>query len=167
MEWRIIPAWPDYAVSEHGAIRRVRRRHNTKPCDRKPYLCTNGYLYIVVRRPGLRRALAIHRLVAMAFIGPAPSIAHQAAHIDGDRLNNHWTNLRWSTRSENERDKVRHGRSNRGERMGRSKLSANAVLQIRAARKGGALLSDLAQRYGVAVATIQCAAAGKSWGWLS
>lgn len=37
----------------------------------------------------------VHRLVALAYIEKTGTIV---VHIDGDKLNNHWTNLKWSKR---------------------------------------------------------------------
>lgn len=43
----------------------------------------------------------IHRVVAVAFHGEAPSAAHVVDHIDTNRHNNRSENLRWVTRLEN------------------------------------------------------------------
>jgi hypothetical protein len=47
--------------------------------------------------------------VALAFIGTPPSPKHEAAHADGNPLNNRPSNISWSTHAENEQDKRRHG----------------------------------------------------------
>lgn len=43
----------------------------------------------------------VHRLVAYAFI-PNPENKRTIDHIDGDKLNNHVSNLRWATHAENQ-----------------------------------------------------------------
>jgi hypothetical protein len=48
------------------------------------------------------------RLVLTAFVGAAPDET-EGCHNDGDASNNHRTNLRWDTHTENCRDIVRHG----------------------------------------------------------
>lgn len=43
----------------------------------------------------------VHRIVATAFLGPAPSEQHVVDHIDTNRQNNRPDNLRWLTKLEN------------------------------------------------------------------
>jgi len=46
----------------------------------------------------------VHRLVAAAFLGPPPDpFCWQVNHLDGDRENNHLTNLQYVTPAENQR----------------------------------------------------------------
>ena len=55
------------------------------------------------------KARKVHRLVCIAFHGPAPTPGHEVAHGNGIRHDNRADNLRWATRSENTRDSVKHG----------------------------------------------------------
>lgn len=48
-------------------------------------------------------------MVLNAFVGPPPP-GFEGCHKDGDRANNALSNLYWGTRSDNQRDRVRHGR---------------------------------------------------------
>lgn len=43
----------------------------------------------------------IHRLVCALFNGDPPSEDSQVNHIDGDKENNHWSNLEWVSGSKN------------------------------------------------------------------
>jgi len=51
-----------------------------------------GYLYISI--------IPVHRIVATAFHGEAPSKTHEVDHIDTNQRNNRPENLRWVTRLE-------------------------------------------------------------------
>lgn len=44
----------------------------------------------------------VHKLVALAFLGPRPGDKWVIDHIDEDKMNNHSTNLKYVTRSENQ-----------------------------------------------------------------
>ena len=50
--------------------------------------------------------VAFHRRVALAFLGAAPSATHTVDHIDGDKSNNHLSNLRWASKSVQSRNRA-------------------------------------------------------------
>lgn len=54
-------------------------------------------LYYGKRR---RKKMYVHRLVLEAFTGPCPK-GMECLHADDDPTNNHLTNLRWGTHSDN------------------------------------------------------------------
>lgn len=160
-ETRRIPGWPAYCVSESGKVGRIGKPGWLSPSRSK----RGGYLIVSLWTNNRGVTKPVHQLVAIAFIGPRPSRAYDCAHFDGDKGNNHWRNLRWATRAENEADKVRHGVSNRGERNGSAKLTDEQTVEIRRrasvlprsaagvrVRKGG--LQTLAAEYSVTPSAI-------------
>ncbi|MGH3845534.1 MAG: HNH endonuclease [Pseudonocardiaceae bacterium] len=50
----------------------------------------------------------VHHLVLTAFVEPRPP-GKEGRHLDRNPGNNHLSNLRWSTHSENQLDQIRHG----------------------------------------------------------
>ena len=85
-----------YSVRDNGAI----MRHpigKKRPLDGRWTFGEkdnkNGYMVF--------RGERVHRIVATAFHGPAPSEQHVVDHIDTNRSNNRPENLRWLTRLEN------------------------------------------------------------------
>lgn len=60
-----------------------------------------GYERVTLYKNGKRKDYFVHVLVAKAFI-PNPNNKPQVNHIDGDKANNHTSNLEWVTQSENQ-----------------------------------------------------------------
>lgn len=107
-EWRPVPGFPGYEVSSLGRVVSKRRRC---PQILKPWLDSHGYPRVGLRTDDGRALRSVHVVVATAFLGPRPD-GCEVRHLDGSPLNNTPENLAWGTRSENERDKVRHGTHN-------------------------------------------------------
>jgi hypothetical protein len=107
-EWRTVPGFPDYAVSDHG---RVASRKGKRPRILRPYL--NGrdnYPYPTVTLHGAdaRQLRTVHSLVAEAFIGPRPD-GLEVRHLNGDPLDARLSNIAYGTRVQNMQDRLAHG----------------------------------------------------------
>lgn len=61
---------------------------------------SNDYQYINLQNNNLRKCPKKHRIVAMAFLENKDN-KEQVNHIDGDKSNNHVSNLEWVTNKEN------------------------------------------------------------------
>jgi hypothetical protein len=142
--WRRIEEAPAYDVSSHGRVRRG--AHVLTPRD-----TGTGYLALSLYPDGIRLPRKVHRLVCRAFHGAPPSGKNDAAHKDGNRGNNHYRNLRWTSRGENMADAQRHGTlwSPRGSANPSSKLTEEIVLTIRAAPRRRGMMRELAERFGI------------------
>lgn len=99
-------------------------------------------------------------VVCVSFHGPAPQKGMHAAHQNSIRTDNRSSNLKWKTPKENEADKILLGRTNRGERNGRAKLTAIQVAEIRASVDSSQILGG---KYGVAQCTIIAIRKGRNW----
>lgn len=83
-----------------------------------------------------------------------------AAHRCGNPSCVNPNHLRWATHAENMADKNRHGTSNHGERNGKTRLTAEDVLAIRAAPP---VLAPLMEKYGMSRHGISKIRSGKRW----
>jgi hypothetical protein len=159
--WRTAPGHDRYIVSNLG---RVRFRKVGSPILRGS-IGRDGYHR--VQLDGVTRR--VHRLVCEAFHGPQPSPAHEVAHGDGVRRNNHSLNLRWATRSENIADAQRHGTvpiaaNPRGPAKGTAvpPLSPERVDAVRALRRRGLSIRQIAAEVGTHRSTVHRIVQGKS-----
>ena len=59
------------------------------------HLNENGYRRVTLRQNGKTVVRRIARLCADAFISTNDQYYQQVRHIDGDKLNDHYSNLRW------------------------------------------------------------------------
>jgi predicted small metal-binding protein len=118
------------------------------------------------------RWFSVHRLVALAFIGPCPE-GHEIAHENGDATDNRVMNLSWKTHADNIRDRTRHGRTASRERHGMAKLTEDQVRDIRSrykgrglgckASNGGPSQRSLAEEYGVTEECVWRIIKRKTW----
>lgn len=157
MIWKPVVGYEGiYEVSDSGQVRSLDRfvcnRWKT-PFKVRGVLLKNrvnqksGHLRVILYLKGKRFDCFIHRLVLEAFIGSCPE-GMQCCHLDGDPTNNKLENLRWGTQAENAADSIRHGTFARGERSGMSKLTKEAVREIRSTTGYGSAIA-LAEKFGV------------------
>lgn len=85
-----------YQVSSFGNVKSFRRNKNGVLMK----LTTNGVGYKVTALGRASGIVAVHRLVAEAFLDNA-DCKRTVNHIDGNKLNNCVLNLEWATHSEN------------------------------------------------------------------
>lgn len=90
-----ISGFINHSVNEFGVVL------NTKTGNIiQPYKNKQGYLYVKPCENNKRKHLAIHRAVAMCFCdGYAKGMV--VDHIDGNKENNYYKNLRWCSQKQN------------------------------------------------------------------
>lgn len=95
----------DYEVSTHGQV------HNKSNGITLKYgMSTTGYRQVSIYSNGKRKQQPIHRLTAQTFL-LNPDNKPVVNHKDGNKLNNHISNLEWVTYSENAIHSVNTGLS--------------------------------------------------------
>lgn len=116
---------PDgYEIRENGTILdltgKVLKAHKER----------NGYLRVWIKQDGIRKKVAVHRLVACAFL-PNPEDKPCVNHLDGNKENNHVSNLEWSSYSDNER----HSHRVLGKKTSSENLKNMVEAHVKAVRK--------------------------------
>ncbi|MBY6273488.1 MAG: hypothetical protein CW346_14925 [Bacillaceae bacterium] len=155
-EWRSISGFEGkYEVSNLGRIRKIIATQGSRPGVLRPYVGSDGYLYVDLYKGGKRYRKLVHRLVAEAFLGHLPP-GKVVNHKDHDRTNARVSNLEYVTISENNADAARFGSV--------GKLTVEDVRAIRASHESH---SALARRYGVTKQAIMYVRSRRTWAHVS
>lgn len=102
-EWKPIQGYEGlYEVSNFGRVKSLRKNRWTQEPETilSCGLCGSGYKFVVLSVNNVHKNKMIHRLVAEAFLQKSDGL-NEVNHIDGDKLNNHVSNLEWCTRKHN------------------------------------------------------------------
>ncbi len=182
-EWKKIPGYSDYEVSETGEIRSIERtkkyksgrvielKAKNKKLRKHP---VNGFLMTdLIDDKGKRNTVYPHKAVALAFIANKhPRKQKIVIHVDGDIANNSVENLRWSSYSESirigfetgkrdnstlwQKRRLKYGPKGGNKSMGRpDPLDFGQKKRIKYLRdEKGFTLQQLATKYGCSVSHI-------------
>jgi hypothetical protein len=89
--WKIIPNYEDYKVSNFGNVKSIKFK---KEKILKKQINNAGYYNVIFCKNGKIKNIAIHQLVAMAFLNHKPNGKKNVIdHIDENKLNNNLENL--------------------------------------------------------------------------
>ena len=158
--WLEHQEYPGYLVGSHGAILSIKG---------KPRLLNgsfaSGYKSVALRRrDGILKMRYVHHVVSEIYKGYRPDPSFDCCHNDGSRTNNNTLNLRWDTKSRNNKDKSIHGTQPRGEDSNLSKLTEADVVRIKALYQDTHIpYKKTAKEFGVTTMTIWNIIKGKSW----
>ncbi len=167
-EWRPVSGFEGlYEVSSQGSVRRVgpdasgRRRYIglvlsggiTKP----------GYVNYILWKNRKGTNVLGHRVVAKAFTGPCPQ-GKQINHKNRDKTDNRIENLEYVTPSDNYRHALATGhKAVHGSQHHNSKLTEQAVREIRQLFAAGQSDTGIADQFGVARTIINRIRNGHWW----
>jgi hypothetical protein len=173
-EWRSIKETNGmYDISNFG---RVRSRANLTRDERGVYngvdnlgdptiiKCSIHGMYYAIdsNRGGKRKILLVHRMVGKYFVFN-PENKPFINHKDGDKLNNHYSNLEWCTHKENMQHAFNTGLAHRGEKCTYAKLKRKDVIKIRELNKNGVGYNELFDMFGTTVDNIRHICKYRSW----
>ena len=100
-EWRDIKGYENkYQISNYGNVKSLNYHRSGESKLMSPVLKKTGYYQINLYLNGKYESKMIHKLVAEAFLENSDNL-EVVNHIDGDKTNNHVSNLEWCTISQN------------------------------------------------------------------
>lgn len=154
-----------YMINENGEITSKKGGKRLRPkTDRDGYLClslcTNE---LIDEREHKRKMFRIASLVLREFKGEPPQDMSDPTvdHADGNKQNNHFSNLRWMERVQNSATRKR---TCPGEINGSAKLTENDVCQIKQLLSQGEMsLREIGNLFGVERSTIFSIKKNKNW----
>ena len=97
--FRVIDGFPNYEISTDGRVRIIKTGKIMKL-----KVMEIGYIQVGLYKDKKQSYNQVHRLVAAAFCNKEDN-CNVVDHIDHDRANNNYQNLRWTTNSGNNRNK--------------------------------------------------------------
>lgn len=119
-----VKSLPRNRVDKNGIIYPVQGKILSNSCQNK------GYLRVFLCKNNTPKTTSVHRIVASAFI-PNPENKPHVNHIDGNRSNNHYSNLEWCTSAENNWHMLNVLKRKIGKaRFGKDNPAAKAVICI-------------------------------------
>jgi hypothetical protein len=103
-EWKAIPGWEDYEVSDQGRVRRATPGQGTWPGRvLQQQIMTDGSSMVRIVRCHEKKSFAVHLLLLAAFEGPRPD-GYQCHHINGIRTDNRRSNLMYVSSTQHRRE---------------------------------------------------------------
>jgi len=103
-----IDEFPDYFIYDDGNVYSYKRKKFLKPSDNG-----HGYYIVDLCNNGRRKSVRIHRLVALHFVAN-PENLPCVDHIDRNKKNNNYTNLRWCTNAQNRMNQLKYSNNTTG-----------------------------------------------------
>lgn len=100
-KWKPIKGYEGlYEISNLGRVKSYHITRGTKERILKPRYVKDNYLMIALYKDGTRKNFQLHHLVADAFV-ENPKQLKEINHKDGNKENNSYVNLEWTTHHDN------------------------------------------------------------------
>ncbi len=155
--WKVIDIAPRYWVSDHGDIISTVRKGRIM----KKTIGTHGYPYVSIMIDDKPIKMLVHRIMGKAFLDGEKETIN---HIDGNKENNHISNLEWATHKENLNHAFSTGLNNcYGEGHPHSKITKEQALEIQKRGQSGENHVDIARDYPISRQHVQKIISGYYW----
>ena len=157
-EWRAIPGYTNYEVSNMGQVRLVVHERMRKPGLLNITVSSNGYHWVCFGG----KTWAVHRVVLWAFVG-MPSSKSVCNHKNGIKDDNRLENLEWITSKQNTDHAIRTGVFDiQGENHPATHLTEKDICTIRLL-KGIMTYKEIGEIYNVSYGAIVAIVQHRTW----
>jgi|26BtaG_2_1085354.scaffolds.fasta_scaffold03894_4 hypothetical protein len=144
--------YPEYCVTSDGKVFSIlSNRFLTL------HLKSDGYVTVGLKR----KTFYVHRLVILAYSPVDDYESLQVNHKDGDKSNNRWSNLEWSTPQENSLHAVRTGLNPK------RNLTDEQVHSICKMLEDGVKTSEIAEVFNCPTSTVGAIKSGQNFKYIS
>ena len=161
-----------YQVSNDGSVRSVSREYVNKRGQLrsvqgrvlKPRINRYGYKYVIlVKGDGSRFTVCVHRLVAISFIIKKDKKKNHVNHVDGNKSNNHISNLEWVTNAENRSHAGKIGLMKKRDDHPASKITNRQALAIKSLLASGYGSTDISRRLNISIHIVFDIKRNRTW----
>jgi hypothetical protein len=160
-ELRPVPDYPCLLASDDG---HVFKKYDDGTLRRLPErVRDDGYVVVDAKKGGKWAPRTVHRLVAAAFIRQPEGPWEVTRHLDNNRANNAYQNLRLGSPAQNSADAVQAGRIRKGTAHPHARLTESDVAAIRAAVAMKVPYKVIADHFGITKSTVCDIHRGRTW----
>jgi hypothetical protein len=150
----------NYLIGKNGEVMNASSKKLIKPQNNG-----NGYLKVTLSIDKIQVQRYVHRLVAEIYCKNELHLK-QVNHIDGNKSNNHFSNLEWCSNRENQIHAHKIGLKKNGNQLWNGKFSKEDIKIIFDMKKGGVLQYIIASQFRVSKGTISEILNGKRYKYI-
>ena len=149
-------------ISDHGRIRSFKTGRQGGKIIGGSWL--SDYNILVLRKKdNKRKTLFIHKLVAEYFLDKPKDATDFIVHLDYNRKNNHYTNLKWMNSAQASVHRKRDKQYDK-KKVRNSKLTEEQVIRIKKMLKKGKVRPyRIAQKFGITHTQLNRIKKGENW----
>jgi len=160
----------DYYISNYGKIKSVNKINSNERLLKGSKLPRGGYRVLNIRLKGNnQQSIYIHKFVGEHFVPKGDDKREFVVHLDEDKGNNHWQNLKWMTRGELTKWQIDHGIFNpeNKKRGSNTKLTETRVKMIKKWLNDGKTKKKvIAKKFGITEVHLKRIEKGQYWGYV-